>query len=226
MKTDMHLLYYIGGKFGETFPESFYICYDNSVRVGDRVVVSAYNGEEKTVTVVSALYCTADDTPVPLEQTKCVIRKVLPDCVTANTAQSVCSAFPVMNSVPTVTAFNNGSFGTYYDSAESDYDSDGDVDFGTDDFDDIDDDDFDSDDLDDIDDMDFDSDESDDGDDLVYTGDEYLEQKTPAEDENSFLKLQTEIETLRFIFGPDFCPPLIPFSLPSDFRKPEDKNKK
>jgi hypothetical protein len=213
MKTEMHLLYYIGVKFGETFPESFYICYDNSVRVGDRVVVTAYNGEEKTVTVVSALYCTADDTPVPLEQTKCVIRKVLPDCGTANSTQSVNSVSPVMNSVPTATAFNNSSFGTYYDSDESDYDSDGYDDFG-------------SDDLDDFDDMDFDSDELNDIDELVYTGDEYLEQKTPAEDENSLRKLQDEIESLRFIFGPDFCPPLIPFSLPSDFRKPKDKNKK
>lgn len=103
MKTDKHLLYFIGVEFGETFSECFYICYDNTVRVGDLVVVPTYDGEERKAAVVSAVYCTSDDTPVPLEKVKCVIRKLLPDCGDVHVSENVNSALSATFVTPHLT---------------------------------------------------------------------------------------------------------------------------
>ncbi len=129
MKTDKHLLYFIGVEFGETFSECFYICYDNTVRVGDLVVVPTYDGEERKATVVSAVYCTSDDTPVPLEKVKCVIRKLLPDCGDVHVSENV-------NSAPSAT-FGNTTFDMYVEPDEPEYDFGGEEDLDSDDWEDI-----------------------------------------------------------------------------------------
>lgn len=79
LKTDDQFYYYVSVQFKENNASNSYICPDLSVKVGDEVLVPVYENKEMIGKVVSAMFCTADDAPYPIEKTKTVIRKIITD---------------------------------------------------------------------------------------------------------------------------------------------------
>ena len=79
MKTDDQFYYYVSVQFKENNASYSYICPDLSVKVGDEVLVPVYENKEMIGKVVSAMFCTADDAPYPIEKTNTVIRKIITD---------------------------------------------------------------------------------------------------------------------------------------------------
>ncbi len=77
MRVTEHLFFYIEVIFGTSARRYSYICNDLSVKIGDTVEVPAGNNQQIKATVVSTMFCTADEAPYPVEKTKTVIGKAV-----------------------------------------------------------------------------------------------------------------------------------------------------
>ena len=73
MRITEHLYFYVEVTFGNSARRYSYICNDLRVKVGDTVEVPAGNNQQIKATVVSTLFCTAEEAPYPVEKTKTVI---------------------------------------------------------------------------------------------------------------------------------------------------------
>ncbi len=66
--------------FDEGYKSYYYIADDDSIEVGDYVIVPAgKDNHEATVEVVKKEYFAADEVPLPMEKTKHIIRKCTED---------------------------------------------------------------------------------------------------------------------------------------------------
>ena len=71
---------YCSVTFDEGYKSYYYIADDDSIEVGDYVIVPAgKDNHEATVEVVKKEYFAADEVPLPMEKTKHIIRKCTKD---------------------------------------------------------------------------------------------------------------------------------------------------
>ena len=70
---------YLSVSFGDTYKTYYYKTEDNSIDVGDLVVVPVgTDGKERIVKVVKKEYFQASSPPMPFEKVKAVIEKLIP----------------------------------------------------------------------------------------------------------------------------------------------------
>ena len=87
--SEQGVVYFCSVVFDEGYKTYYYLTDDDSIEIGDSVLVPAgKDNHEVIVEVVNIEYFSEENVPLPVEKTKKIIRKCIEDRVTINDLQS------------------------------------------------------------------------------------------------------------------------------------------
>ena len=87
--SEQGVVYFCSVVFDEGYKTYYYLTDDDSIEIGDSVLVPAgKDNHEGIVEVVNIEYFSEENVPLPVEKTKKIIQKCIEDRVTINDLQS------------------------------------------------------------------------------------------------------------------------------------------